>query len=156
MRVNQILALIPDDVLNDLANDTGVNKYSKKLQGQLLFKLLIYTILNFKDNSLRKIETAYESIGFRLLYAGVLKGKISFSSISERLNTINSDYFKKLYFSCLEIYSPYFKDTTILCFDSTIVSLSSKLLKVGYCINPNSAIELLNRITNCNSCFYKT
>ncbi len=28
--------------------------------------------------------------------------------------------------------------------------------EANYLFNPNSAIELLNRITNCKSCFYKT
>jgi hypothetical protein len=142
MQAHQILSLIPDDLLEGLASDTGVNKYSKKLQGQLLFKLMIYCIISYKDNSLRKMESAYESIGFGLLYSGVSKKKIRFSSISERLNTISSEYFEKLYQSCVDIYSPYFTDQSVLRFDSTIVSLSSKLLKVGYHIKGGDAENL--------------
>jgi hypothetical protein len=142
MQANKILSLIPDELLADLATDTGVNKYSKKLQGQLLFKLLIYSIINNKDNSLRKMETAFESIGFGLLFSGVSKKNIRFSSISERLNTINAEYFEKLYHSCVDIYSPYFVDQKILRFDSTIVTLSSKLLNIGYHIKGGDAEKL--------------
>jgi microcompartment protein CcmK/EutM len=142
MQAHQILSLVPDDILKDLAIDTGVNKYSKKLQGQLLFKLLIYSIINYKDNSLRKMESAYESIGFGLLYSGVLKKKIKFNSISERLNTISFEYFEKLYFKCVDIYAPYFPQQSALRFDSTIVSLSTKLLKVGYHLKGGDAALL--------------
>lgn len=142
MQAQKILSLIPDELLTELAVDTGVNKYSKKLQGQLLFKLLIYSIINHKDNSLRKMETAYESIGFGLLYSGVAKNKIRFSSISERLNSISVEYFKKLYLSCVNIYAPYFANQSIISFDSTIVSLSGKLLKVGYQLKGGDAEKL--------------
>lgn len=134
MDVSKILSLLPESLLTELADDTAVNRYSKKLQGELVFKLLLQCILSHKDNSLRTMESAYESIGFNILNAGRKKQQIRYSSISERLSTINPVYFEKIYHCCLEIYGELLHEKTpsIIRFDSTIVALSSKLLKVGY------------------------
>ena len=129
------MALLPDDVLDELASETQVNRYSKKLQGQLMFKLLLYCILSYKDNSLRMMECAYESIGFKLLNAQLPNGSIHYSSISERLNAIDASYFEKLYKASVTIYSTSAdesKKPAVTRFDSTIVSLSAELLKTGY------------------------
>ena len=69
MEAGQLLSLIPDGILEELALETDVDKCTKKLYGEIVFKLLIYCILSFKDNSLRTMESAYESIGFKLLNA---------------------------------------------------------------------------------------
>ena len=139
MEVSEILALLPDGLLDDLAVETKVNRYSKKLQGQLMFKLLLYCILSYKDNSLRMMECAYESAGFKLLNAQLPRGSIHYSSLSERLNGMDAAYFEKLYQACLTIYSdktevasPPAQEETITRFDSTIVSLSARLLTTGY------------------------
>lgn len=137
MEVSKLLALLPDTLLDELAIDTKVNHYSKKLQGQLVFKLLLYCILSYKDNSLRMMESAYESIGFKLLTARLPEGSIHYSSLSERLNSMDSAYFEKLYKACVNIYSEQTKEEpdeqpVITRFDSTIVSLSARLLKTGY------------------------
>ncbi|MEZ5055272.1 MAG: hypothetical protein R2807_11015 [Chitinophagales bacterium] len=62
MNATEIIQLSPDKLLSDLAVATNVNKYSKKLQGEIIFKLLLYCILSYKDNSLRRMESAYESL----------------------------------------------------------------------------------------------
>ncbi|SES07160.1 hypothetical protein, partial [Pedobacter rhizosphaerae] len=69
MEISQLLSLLPEERLTELALSTNVNRYSKKLQGELVFKLLLHCILCFKDNSLRTMESAYESIAFKLLNA---------------------------------------------------------------------------------------
>jgi len=144
MEVSQLLSLLPDDILSELAYDTNVNKFSKKLHGELVFKLLLHCILSFKDNSLRTMESAYESIGFKLLNAKAKSKSIRFSSISERLSVIEPVYFEKLYKKCIEQYgallSP--QKTALIRFDSTIVALSGKLLKVGYQIRGGDADHL--------------
>lgn len=144
MEVNQIISLLPNDLLSELAADTNVNKYAKKLHGELLFKLLLHSILSYKDNSLRTIASAYESTGFSLLNAGKKSDHISYSSISERLSSMDSLYFERLYLKCLETYSAFLpaKPNALVRFDSTIVSLSGKLLKVGYNLQGGDAAHL--------------
>lgn len=144
MEVSELLSLLPDDILEELALETNVNKFTKKLHGELVFKLLLHCILSFKDNSLRTMESAYESIGFKLLNIKTNSERISYSSISERLSVIEPAYFEKLYDKCIEIYGNRLISRTpsLIRFDSTIVALSSKLLKVGYHIKGGDAAHL--------------
>lgn len=144
MEVSQLLSLLPESTFSELALSTNVDKYSKKLQGELIFKLLLHCILSYKDNSLRTMESAYESMAFRLLNGQIKSEKISFSSISERLSVIEPAYFEKLYQLCIEQYSGVLTSSkdALIRFDSTIVALSGKLLTVGYQINGGDAAHL--------------
>ena len=144
MNVEQILALLPDNLLSELAIETKVNRYSKKLQGEVIFKLLLHCLLSHKDNSLRVMESAYESMAFNLLNADNAKGSIRYSSISERLSTINAVYFEKLYQKCVDIYGKQIGESSsaITRFDSTIVALSGQLLKVGYHLKGGDAAHV--------------
>lgn len=144
MEISQLLSLLPEERLTELALSTNVNRYSKKLQGELVFKLLLHCILCFKDNSLRTMESAYESIAFKLLNADRKSEKISFSSISERLSVIEPLYFEKLYETCIETYGRLLGSSSdkLVRFDSTIVALSGKLLKIGYHIKGGDASHL--------------
>ena len=141
MDVSKILSLLPDGLLEDLAVETQVNKYSKKLQGEVIFKLLLLCILSHKENSLRTMESAYESMVFQLLNADKNKGSVRYNSISERLSSIDASYFEKIYHACVSIYEPLFELTKKqpVRFDSTIVTLSSKLLEVGYLLKGGDA-----------------
>lgn len=141
MHVERILSLLPEELLNELAVETEVNRYSKKLRGQVLFKLLIHCILTHKENSLRSMESAYESIGFSLLNAGKKKQQVKYNSISDRLRTINPDFFEKIYHSCIATYGNVLRSQSraMVRFDSTIVTLSSKLLHSGYLLKGGDA-----------------
>jgi hypothetical protein len=134
VEVSQLLSLLPEGIFNELALSTNVDKYTKKLQGELVFKLLLHCILSYKDNSLRTMESAYESMAFKLLNGQARSEKISFSSISERLSVIEPSYFEKLYDICIEKYGGLLASSkpSLIRFDSTIVALSGKLLNVGY------------------------
>lgn len=142
MKVSEILSLLPDSLLDELALETDVNHYSKKLSGQMMFRLLIYSILSCKDNSLRMMQCAYESAAFKLLHASAPKGSVHHSSLGERLNAMDAAYFEKLYQACLAIYEDKAVATaseTVVRFDSTIVSLSASLLKTGYLLKGGDA-----------------
>lgn len=141
MNIKEILTLIPSSILEDLAIETQVNYYSKKLQGEVVFKLLLHCIISHKENSLRSIESAYESLVFQALNSTSKYSKVRYSSISERLSVINVDYFEKLYLTCVSSYKNVLgKDyTDIIRFDSTIVSLSTLLLDVGYCLGGDNS-----------------
>ena len=144
MEVSQLLSLLPESALSELALSTNVDKYSKKLQGELVFKLLLHCILSYKDNSLRTMESAYESMAFQLLNTQRKSDTISFSSISERLSVIDPAYFEKLYQLCVKTYGNILPPPkhSLIRFDSTIVALSGKLLKVGYQIKGGDAAHI--------------
>jgi hypothetical protein len=144
MGVDEILSLLPDGLLEELAIETDVNKYSKKLQGEIIFKLLLHCILSHKDNSLRIMQSTYELMAFNLFNAAANKKSVRYNSISERLTTLNYIYFEKLYHKCLVIYGPLIigKANPLIRFDSTIVALSSKLLKIGYLLKGGDAAHV--------------
>jgi hypothetical protein len=132
--ISKLLSLVPDDLLENLAISTGVNKFSKKLQGELLFKLLLYCIVTEKENSLRSMQSALESSVFRALSTNNADGKISHSSISERLTGMKSIFFEEIFHACARTYKKSLGkyEGDVIRFDSTIVSLSAKLLQTGY------------------------
>jgi hypothetical protein len=133
-KINKLLSFITDEELARFALATHVNKHTKKLQGQLLFKLLVYCFVTEKENSLRGIQSALESAVFRALSGTSAEFSVAHSSISERLNVISYEFFEKIFFHCSKTYrgsvSRLGKD--IVRFDSTIVSMSTKLINIGY------------------------
>src|ERR1700761_4023563 len=144
MEAAELLSLLPKNILEEFALETKVDNYAKKLHGEVIFKLLIHCILSFKDNSLRTMESAYESVVFKLLNANRLNKTISFSSISERLTVIEPTYFEKLYKKCVETYGAILTlgKPDLVRFDSTIIALSGKLLNVGYHLKGGDAAHL--------------
>ena len=132
--ISRILSFIPDSKLEAFALNTSVDKYTKKLQGELLFKLLFYCTVTEKDNSLRGMQSALESSLFRAISPTGSPLTIAHSSISDRLSSVNPQYFEKIFQHCVKHYkkSKEVSQNEIMRFDSTIVSLSSKLLKIGY------------------------
>lgn len=133
MTANTLLELLPKNLLEELAIETEVNKYSKKLQGEVIFKLLLYCLTTHKNNSLRTMQSSYESVVFQYLN-GNPTSKISHSSISDRLNTIQPAYFEKLFNTCVYTYKKLLSTeiNDFLKFDSTIVTESAKLINIGY------------------------
>ena len=131
---SRLLSFIPDSKLEAFALSTSVNKYAKKLQGELLFKLLFYCTVTEKDNSLRGMQSALESSLFRVLSPESTPLTIAHSSISERLSSIKPEYFEKIFKLCVKQYkkSKDIATNEIVRYDSTIVSLSSKILDIGY------------------------
>lgn len=134
MELQKILSLIPAGLLEELAIETEVDIFSKKLQGEVIFKLLLHCIISHKDNSLRGMESAYETLFFGMINRKHHKKSVRYSSISTRLSAINPEYFEKLFDSCVRLYKTELGKgkEDIIRFDSTIVSLSSKILNIGY------------------------
>lgn len=133
MDLNKLISFIPDGILSELAVQTNVDHYTKKLHGEVIFKLLLHCLISHKNNSLRTMESAYESMVFRLLN-NHNKDSVRFNSISERLSVINPEFFEKIYLSCVNTYKESIesKGSNIIRFDSTIVTLSSALINIGY------------------------
>ncbi len=141
MRVDALLRLIPSKSLENLAVSTNVDHYTKKLQGEVILKLLLYCLLSRKENSLRTMKSAYESMVFQSLKNKYPGTKISYSSIIERLSTIDVSYFEQLFKDCVLAYKSLevLSTDNLLKFDSTIVSLSANLINIGYQLPGGSA-----------------
>lgn len=134
MKVQELLSLVPNRLLERLAVETEVDRYAKKLQGAVVFKFLLHCLLTHKSNSLRGMQSAYESLFFRLVSRVGRGDSIAVSSISDRLSTIEVGYFDRLYRSCVQLFKRRLAKQAeeLVAIDSTVVTLSAKLLAIGY------------------------
>lgn len=134
--VEELLHLIPESKLNEFAVSTEVDHSVKKLKGHVLFKLLLYSVIKSDRVSSRVIEAFFNSRSFQFLADLPLHSKTRHSSISERLAHVEVNFFEEIYdYVVHELSTKYVagnvQDQKIKRFDSTIVSLSSRLLHVG-------------------------
>ncbi|SHM75793.1 IS4 family transposase [Chryseobacterium polytrichastri] len=139
MKLEEVLGYIPKEELEKLSLTYNVDHQVKKLHGQTMFQLLLFSMLNIKHNSLRVMEEFYHSLAFKSIANTSYQG-VKYNSIRDRLVNINPDYFEAIFNSCLKKYQDKYlkKKHNIISFDSTLVSISSKLLKEGMVINQNS------------------
>lgn len=136
MKVSEVLNYIPKEELERLSIEYKVDYQVKKLDGQTMFQLLLFSMLNVRHNSLRIMEEFYHSLTFKSIANNSFEG-VKYNSIRDRLVTINADYFEAIFNSCLNQYKDKYlkKNHNIISFDSTLVTISSKLLKDGMQIN---------------------
>jgi len=140
MRVEDIIGLVPDDLLDRLSSIHKVDYSVKKLHGKIIFKLLLYAFLTSRTISLRIVAAIYNSDKFKTLFT-IPKKTIKHSGLGFRFSTIDYRYFENIFSSLVnseKIDTVFFADKRIAIrkIDSTIVTLSSKLLKVGLDDNP--------------------
>lgn len=133
MRAQEILKLIPEEYFDFLAAETKVDYKVKKLHGSIVFKLILYSLLTTKKGSLRVMESVFSSYGFKQFASLGREDKTRFTSIRDRLNTINVEYFQRLFSKCYQLFSCCLENEHkhILRYDSTMVVLSGKLLNIG-------------------------
>ncbi len=134
----ELMTLVPTDLLQKVAIDTKVNASVSKLTGEKMFSLLLYGLTSGKEISLRILEDLFNSPLFQPLAA---HQSIRHSSIGARLNTMNPDFFKQIFEQLTNDarvarwVGAAAKKYAIKKHDSTMVSLSSKLLTAGMRIN---------------------
>ncbi|MBL4708627.1 MAG: IS4 family transposase [Flavobacteriales bacterium] len=128
MKFSKLLSYISEEELAFLSVETKVDQQVKKLKGEIMFKLLLYSLLESNKPSLRVLEQYFNSSKFQFL-ANTSKVNTKYNSISDRLTTINSDYFERIFNLLFEKYSRLLKQTkSIQIYDSTMIGLSSKLV----------------------------
>lgn len=140
IRAEEVISLIPDELLDKLATQTGVDYSVKKLVGKTIFKLFLFGLLNGKTISLRILEAIYNSQRFKDLF-NVAPDRIKHSGLGFRLSTIDYRYFENIFLYLVKsekLEAILFASKRVLTskIDSTIVNLSSKLLKFGMDDNP--------------------
>lgn len=131
MTVNELLELIPPTVFSDLAAETNVDHQVKKLDGETVFKLILFSMLSSDKLSLRVMESYLHSARFRhLVDRDGLDSR--FNSIRDRICTINAEYFEGIY---REVFSTFNRElgeqAGLSKTDSTYVGIASSLLKDG-------------------------
>lgn len=140
LKAEEIIGLVSDELLDRLTIETKVDYSVQKLHGKTVFKLFLYAFLNSKTISLRILEAIYKSEKFKNLFT-IPRGRIKHSGIGMRLAKINYQYFENIFIHLIRSHkldAILFAGKKILVskIDSTIVILSSKLLKTGMDDNP--------------------
>jgi hypothetical protein len=131
MKVGELLKLIPPETFAELAIETNVDFQVKKLSGEVMFKLILFSMLGSDKLSLRVMETYLQSAKFKsFAQFDILDGK--YNSIRDRICTINASYFEKLFEKIFSIYNKELKEEKALSkTDSTYVGLATKLFSEG-------------------------
>jgi transposase len=131
--------MIPDVLLAKLAADTKVDYCAKVLKGERLFYLLVYALLKADRLSQRKLESVFASQQFKALFNYSVDMKVTRSSISTRLKTIDLDFFEQSYGLIYGRLSSLYTEQEIHRFnlvriDSTMVAETCNKLKEGFTV----------------------
>ncbi len=95
--VKELLALIPDELINELVDQFMVDQWVRKLKAGYFFKLILFSILNSERLSLRIMEDNFEDPLFRALAPALSADEVRWTGIRERLINIKCIFFQKLY-----------------------------------------------------------
>lgn len=133
--VKELLSVIPDDILVQLSISTGVDYQVKKLYGRSVFYLLLYGLLDSRV-SLRSLEDTFNSTKFKVLFNLDRCTTAKYNSISDRLTTLNEEYFKQLYELLYQNFSSLYNTKDGLKYnitrvDSTMVAEVANKLRDG-------------------------
>jgi len=155
VRVEELMKLIPDTLLDEIALEMEADKWVPKLKAKSIFLLIMYSLLEGDRVSLRYMEEIYNSPDFKGL-AGFGLSNTAYNSIRDRLISLDSSYFKKiyehLYSEILKHYDePQLGKYNIKRYDSTMIAVFSHLLegmKVGNTKKNKTQIKLTTEFTN--------
>ena len=138
MNISELLKLIPSKTFRDLAIETKVDTQVKKLSGEVMFKLILFSMLSSDKLSLRVMETFLQSSKFKCFAEfDILDSR--YNSIRDRICIINASYFEKLFEIIFSIYNKELKEENALSkTDSTYVALAAKLFSAGMKNGDNS------------------
>lgn len=136
INIQKILGLIPDDLISTLSKDTKVDYCAKVLYGQRIFNLLLYGILTTDRTSQRTLEDLFSSDLFKALFCYDAGMKVSHSSISTRLSTIDPEFFRLAYECIYAEFSKFFPKGEQLKYrivpvDSSMVAETCNKLRQG-------------------------
>jgi hypothetical protein len=131
MTASALIGLIPAITFQELAVETNVDAHVKKLSGEVVFKLILFSMLNSEKLSLRVMESFLQSAQFKSFSRfDILDGK--YNSIRDRICSINPAYFERIFDTVFSIYNKELKEeSALLKTDSTCISIASKLLSSG-------------------------
>jgi len=134
--IKQLINCIPTQELEKLAEITQVNYQVKKLTGEIMFKLLLMSVLSSEKVSLRVMEDLYQGKRFRLLAQLDVGNTTKHTSLSDRLININADFFEQIFDATYQQLSSKYrsediKKQRIIRYDSSCIAASAKLLKEG-------------------------
>jgi hypothetical protein len=131
MTAKEVIDLIPHKLFEFLSMETQVDYQVKKLTGETIFKLILFSMLESDKLSLRVMEGFLESAQFKQ-FAQTEDLTSKYNSIRDRICSIDSTYFERLHESIFKIYNKELEEGNSLSkSDSTYVSIASGLISIG-------------------------
>lgn len=133
VRVSELINMVPQEFLEELATDLMVDKWVKKLKAVPLFKLVLFSILQGERLSLRVMEDNVSDPLFKLLAPAFAADEATWGGIRDRLMHVKSAFFRRLYEKVYEMAAEKYGSKGLSThhvkrFDSTMVSTFSHLL----------------------------
>jgi len=104
MPVKELINLIPVGLFEFLSVETQVDHQVKKLTGETIFKLILFSMLESNKLSLRVMESFLASAQFRQ-FAQTKDLTSKYNSIRDRICSIDSTYFERLHKEIFSIYN---------------------------------------------------
>ena len=143
MKFKKILSFFSNRFFTFLSKKYKADYKVQKLVAQKVFYVILYAHFFRKNVSLRGLSQDFNDILLqKKMFGDQQYQTIHYSSFHYRLDNINPDYYKSLYEKALNKISPLCtqkgQKTNFLTFDSTTVSLSSKVLSLGFKESGNS------------------
>jgi len=133
--VKDLLKLIPEELLLDLAKETKVDYQVKKLYGRNVFNLLLYALIEKERIGLRGLEDIYSSRTFKTIFNFPASTKSAkYNSFSARLAKMDVQFFEKAYESVYEQCSQ--------LYDESVLSLKYKITRVDSTMVCQNACKL--------------
>lgn len=144
VHVWDIMRLIPDEEFAKLAKDMKTDYCAKVLTGERMIYMFIYTMLMSSDFGLRGLANAFKCLGFHKLFNVNGVSSVAHSSISERLKSMDVQFFQKAYEILYEkvrgLYTEKeIKDHYLVRVDSSMVAESCNKLKQGMTVGRKPA-----------------
>ena len=142
--VAELLSVIPDEALSRLAKESNVDYCAKVLYGRTLFYLLTFGLLESERFSQRSLEDAFKDPFYQILFNLEGKPRVSHSSISERLKSVEISFFKRAYELIYQRYNKLYSQEEqcklhLLRADSTMITETCNRLTRGMdCQNSRS------------------
>ena len=118
---NELLKFIPENEFANVVQDTNVDYQVKKLFGRSMFYLLLYGLLESSKTSLRSLEDVFNSSKFKTIFNLDRTVKTKYNSISDRLSTMNVDFFKHTYEQLYKKFSQCYNEEESLSYNITRV-----------------------------------
>lgn len=144
INIIQLLRLLPLDFMSETARELNVDYKAKKLQALRVFSLLLIGFIRQSEISQRKVcEQAPSAWLDNFLKLDVGSDTVRHSSLSERLTSINPEYFAKVYEEILRIAEERIgydemEDSHIIRIDTTLVAETSAKLREGIVTGVNN------------------
>jgi hypothetical protein len=152
---DQLLEMIPESLYQELTDELAVDKWVPKMKATFLFKLLVFSILQTKELSLRVIEENSRS-PLLLGLSPEFFAPVSYGAVRARLIQVKVEFFQRLYEFVYQQLAQQLvnsepKKYQLKLYDSTMVATFAHLLeamKVGNYSKNKQQVKFTTELTD--------